>query len=240
MNKFHDIPKTYEEHTALEEHLAEHEGRMLQDDIAEIDRALSILEGNFGELMSIINRFGSPETLVYFDVRNRDQMEKYLLEIARQIHNFVAASKTVVDQNRRVIEKRYTGDDFLPEYEAYITQELLGSGPIQFVHDLRNFILHRSIPPVTAVLDLNETSHRLILDVPQLQQWKGWCKVSKDYLANANKGVDLADTVNAYMEVVRHFHDWRFARQREIHKAQFEDYNRLDSLRKGSRWTIRL
>jgi hypothetical protein len=240
MNKFYDIPKTYEEHAALEQHLAEHEARHLQDDIDEIDRALFILDGNFGELMSIINRFGSRETWVYFDVRNRNQLERYLLEIARQIHNFVAASKTVVDQSRRVIEKRYIGTDFQSEYEARITQELLESGPIQFVHDLRNFILHRSIPPVAAVLDLNKISHRLILDVPQLQKWKGWCNVSKDYLANTNEGVDLADTVNAYMEVVRHFHDWRFARQSEIHKAQFEDYNRLDSLRKGSRWAISL
>lgn len=237
MENLRDIPKTYEEHLALGEHLDQHDGRRLQNCIEEIDRALFVLEGNYSGLRGIIAKFGQRETFVYFDVRNRDDLERYLLEITRHIHNFVSASMTLVDHSRRVMREYYESDDFLAEYEDRIGREVGANGLTQFIQGLRNFTLHRSIPPIAAVLDLNAISHKLVLDRDALLLWDGWKAVAKQYLADAIGDVDLATVVDGYMEVIRSLHDWRYKRQCEIHRNIFEDYNRLSELYRQSKWS---
>ena len=103
-----------------------------------------------------------------------------------------------------------------------------------FVHDLRNYALHRRIPVTNATLTVAPARDRLIntvcLSVDSLRQWDGWSKTTKLYLQNLPDKLPLLYIVEACKKLVSEFNSWMVNRIKEIHSKEFRkvDKYRVD------------
>ncbi|MDQ3749460.1 MAG: hypothetical protein M3367_10700 [Acidobacteriota bacterium] len=234
-----EIPKNFQEHIKLEQIIIGHQGGEIFEKIKEIERSLYIFQGNFKELLMEINNFSQPENLVFFDVRNRENLESILVEIARRLHNFVAAALSLVEHTRRIVKEMYENTPFILEYKSELEKRIIFNEQIQFVHDLRNFTLHYELPPIAASLELNVIEHKLTIDIESLKKWTNWKSIPKKFLAVQSSDIILIDLVKKYAEIIFLFHDWLYNKQCEIHKEIFDEFNALNKAYSNSQWAIK-
>ena len=115
---------------------------------ARLRRTHEVIAGNLRELDKLIE---GPEqdwhlalNLVSNTGSHDAEQEAYFNEFDRLLHNVVAAIGTLIDHTR-VVARRYEGTPFYDEYTRRVQQ--VGALPAaRFVKDLRNYMLHRSLP----------------------------------------------------------------------------------------------
>ena len=197
MENVYEMPKNFEEHIKLERAILSHPGGKIFKKIEEIERSLYIFDGNFRDLLIDIDEFSKAENLVFFDVSNKEKLDRILIEIARRLHNFVAAAISLVEHTRKIISELYIDTAFMSEYQSELEKRIITNELIQFVHDLRNFTLHYELPPVGANLDLNKIQHKLIIDVESFKEWDNWKSLPKKFLASQSSNIFLRDLVRS-------------------------------------------
>lgn len=96
-----------------------------------------------------------------------------------------------------------------------------------FVHDIRNYALHRSIPITNATLTVAPTRDRLIstvcLSTDSLRQWDGWSQHGVLYLQHLADKLPLLDVVMPYKKLVSEFNSWMVERVKETHAEAFRE-----------------
>ena len=130
-----------EEYTACE-------GYRTRDAILDFGMGYKIFSGNYGQLKRELERARDPKLWLHlWDEKHRYKREQFNTEIARRLLNFVAAAKALVDNTRNFMSANYSGTDFRKEYQAHVDQELAPDPLVQFIHNLRNYMLHKSFLP---------------------------------------------------------------------------------------------
>jgi hypothetical protein len=165
-------------------------------------------------------------------------MDQFLNEVTRQLHNFVAAAKTLVEHTRIIAREMYEGTDLWKEYETEIACRFVKNPLIQFVHKLRDYILHRKLPLTSAKL-ISVLNASLLISVKEMRNWNGWTGLSREFIESANDEEKIEDIVNAYFDVIFAFHDWFHKRQLEFHKETFMEAEKLRQRLVNSSWHIK-
>jgi hypothetical protein len=107
----------------------------------------NVFHRNHEELQDWIAVKTLPE--VAFDLWTREtrfDLQAVILEVIRRLHNFLAASKTLVDTTRAVIRRSYPRSQVLRDYEAEVQARFTTDELVQFVHALRNNATHQGLP----------------------------------------------------------------------------------------------
>ena len=162
---------------------------------------------------------------------DRVELDKAHIEIIRLLHNFLAAAKTLVDHTRVVVQTLYNSTHpFRVEYDERKNLQFKDSNLSHFVHDLRNYALHRRIPVTNATLTVAPARDRLIstvcLSVDSLRQWDGWSRQAKLYLQNLPDKLPLLHVVEPYKKLVSEFNSWMVKRIKEIHSKEFRELDK--------------
>src|SRR5258706_2019743 len=109
--------------------------------------SLNIFRMNAQELIEITRRVNDPdEGLRLMYVQNREASQQTHREVARRVHNFVAASLTLGEHTRNYMRDHYSKTPVLERYQARIDAEFAPDPLGRFVQDLRNFMLHKGLP----------------------------------------------------------------------------------------------
>lgn len=135
---------------------------------------ISILSRNFAELSKALLHFENlKNALELMDQNNRKATERYLNEISRLLHNFLASAKTLIDHTRIFIDKNYKETKIFQLYTEKVKIAFKNDGLSKFIQDLRNFILHRGLPYTGLSLtpDLETT---VFLDRDLMLDWDKW------------------------------------------------------------------
>ncbi|HEY3947357.1 MAG TPA: hypothetical protein VGL78_19180 [Solirubrobacteraceae bacterium] len=77
--------------------------------------------------------------------------EELLAEVTQRLHNYVAGTMTLVDHSRRLLRGR--SGAVVDEFGAKLAS-VVENPEILFVRDLRNFMLHGSLPLIAHRLRL--------------------------------------------------------------------------------------
>jgi hypothetical protein len=143
-----------------------------------------ILTMNTQELINSLTDLNShPMVLSLWSAENSELFREYHGEVVRHFHNFLASAKTLVDHVRRYVNKNYAGSAFLDEYKQQVEVRFSHSALVAFVHDLRNFMLHRGLPETSARLAVNHScdgggaESTIRLRIGELRQWGRWSKL---------------------------------------------------------------
>jgi len=195
-----------------------------------LELSLYTFDHNYGELRNLIvllSNDPSTEPLMY--QRNRDQLHAVLREILRLLHNFVAATMSLVEHTRNLYKEMYRPRGLFRDYQDRVKRDFAHDPLCQFVQDLRNFLLHYRVPQISFSVHIEHADanklqeHRLVcLLKDDLRGWNGWTALAKKYLHDTVEEISLLDVIEGYRSRVIQFYQWFLARHLEIDAQDIE------------------
>lgn len=206
------------------------EGWIVEQQLKLLDASVEIFAANYRELKQVLDAFGKPElAMKILQRQDRDAvMRAGQIETLRRFHNFLASATTLVHHSRRTANRLYANLPFIAEYSARVEQDFRDSPLTQFIHRLRNYFLHQTLPPLAAHIEFGDTiTSSMTLDTADLRRWREWNHQSRIYLESADDELNLADVVEAYKNHVEQFHKWFVKRQLQVHSQAFAELRRL-------------
>lgn len=194
------------------------------------ERSLKVFAGNFRQFAELLDLIQDPN--YYLQQTSNEKTEELHSEITRLFHNYLAAVKSLIDHTRSYVEKRYINHEFESKYKAQIQSLFMDSNTSSMIIDLRNYLLHRGIPPST----IREIFHidtdkppeiQIAFKTSSLTDWKGWTSKSKEYMKNSGAHLGLKTLVAEYQNIVAHFYKWFDSELDNIHRAELEEFEKL-------------
>lgn len=147
-------------------------------------------------------------------------------DVLRHLHNFLASAKSLVEHTRNFITSTYAETSLLHDYHREVREKLAPSGVLHFVHDLRNYMLHKGIPLTREQFAWSRDSPEtftITFDLTRLRSWRRWSPEALDYLTHSPDHVRIADIVEEYTELVVRFHKWLNERRKQEDAAVFAE-----------------
>ena len=151
-------------------------------------------------------------------------------EINRLFHNFLAASKTLVDHTRAFLDDFYKGTALQGDFQAYIRAHIADDELCRFVHDLRNYALHRELPVHTMKIAYERDGAITIgvrINTRTLREWNNWTKPAAAFLARQSIEIDPVEIVDGYSERITALHDWLDTKLADFHAADLAEHATL-------------
>ena len=191
-------------------------------EIRQFTLSIQIFQQNAGELVGLLRNVKTgPAAMRLWALENRPVLDQLLREVARLLHNFVAASFSLVDHARRFHSRNYKDDGRFADYEGQVKARFAEDPLCQFVQDLRNFFIHRKVPNVLSTMSLKqgqEVDNTLFLEKADLGSFD-WKPLARQYLDAAPDRIDLLLVASSYATKVTDFYKWVFGRLEEIHAS---------------------
>jgi hypothetical protein len=181
--------------------------------------SVRLLEANAYELRRAVNYLTNDRRSILFD---RIELEPWLEEIARLLHNVVAAVKTLVDHTRALVKDLY-GDAGMPGYADRV-ETLLSNPVVPFVQETRHLFLHWKLPPIVHSSG-DGWNRRLKLRKKDLLAWSRWTTPARKYLEDSPEYIEIAPLIEQYLALIREFYAWFEEQERVNHAAVYETVN---------------
>lgn len=185
-----------------------------------------LFQRNYDELMAFIDYFCAPNVAFsYSPVEQKWLWYEGMHEIARLLHNFVAAALSLIEHTRVVYRQLYEPHNAIDEYLERVTATFAQHPLSQFVIKLRQMVQHYRMPSVVNHTEISGIRNGMAGDVriqlrlsqADLRQFDGWNAPAKRFIDEAGDSIDLRGVIVGYFRHVSNFYDWFDARQREVH-----------------------
>ena len=222
----------------LAEQIVNSEAYTLQQRVASIASTYRILDSNFIRLRSLLEAFRDAEPRnPIWNIDRRYEINAAAQEAIRLLHNFLSSTKTFVDLLRVIIHRHYEDSELLGEYQQEINRRFIGDPLTQFVHGLRNYMLHFSLPVTSAEMEIRADeveggftiTSRFILDVSALAEWDSWNDAAREYLEAQESDLDILLFSAEYHSKIEQFHVWIQRRIAEEHSTEFRWLEEMQS-----------
>ena len=119
------------------------------EDVRAFDQSRQVFYAAAGEFLVLLESACAPEVaLKLFTLESGALLDALYLEVLKKLQNFLAASKALVDHARAFYERSYRPLGQLAEYEDEVLARFAKHPPTQFVHGLRNYVVHVGLPDV--------------------------------------------------------------------------------------------
>lgn len=203
--------------------------------------SLNIFQMNALELMEATRKVRDPDQgVALMSQDHREARQQAHRELSRHIHNFVASSKTLVDHTRVFMEENYAGTQTHKYYQDQITSTFSTDPVSKFVHDLRNYMLHKGLPNSHMFMFLEqdpakpeqgaEITTGIRLDTESLLEWSGWTAPAKQYLEQAGEYIYIDQFVDEYLTRINQFHSLLEALLHDHHAVDLLELGKLQEL----------
>jgi len=210
-------------------------GAKLYAQLKGLDLTAEIFSRNSRQLLQTLADFERIEVgMPLWDAEKPELIANFNIEVSRLLHNFLAASATLGDHERALVERNFKGSDFEAEYKAR-AEETFGTPTLpRFVKALRNFFLHSEAVPTHATMSMSwkageqsKFDSTVRLNVQQARRWGGWKGAALDHLNSFVGDPPLRDIFVSYTGIVFKFYDWIGERVRAV---RAEDFMELQAL----------
>lgn len=204
--------------------------------------SLNILYMNATKLIEEAGKLQDPDIGLFLMFEsNRDAGEQAHREINRHIHNFVAAAKTLVDHTRVFLDGRYAGEEILVQIKQRISETFNNSPVCKFVHDLRNYMLHKGLPNSEMYLHGTNTGADGQMHIAtgvrikslSLLDFSGWTAPAKAYIYSSGEYIDISEFAQQYINEIQKFDEWLIATLYQNHNADLIELSQLQNATPG-------
>jgi len=219
----------------LDRQIADHPGRIEYVRLQAFARMLgAVFVRNLWELLALLNRAAIDEELAMELVQNvRDPVirEAFQAETLQRLHNYVAASATLVDHSRRLLNGQ--SGPLVDEFEVR-KRALNDDNSVIFVLDLRNFTVHRTLPFLAHTVSLTnvntpnmEMTSEVELSTGDLKVWTGWDVRSKAFLEDQGERLALRPVIAHHGQVTEELNRWLSTSLAKANEDALDAVNRL-------------
>lgn len=199
--------------------------------------SLNIFQMNALELIEATRKLRDPDLglPLMFDA-NREASQQAHRELNRHIHNFVASAKSLVDHTRVFLKESYANSAILESIQLKIKNTFSESPVTAFVHDLRNYMVHKGLPNSHVFMDWrqdpsagasSQVTSGIRFDKQSLAGWSSWTAPAKHYMEQCGEYIDIHRFTDEYVVAVTRFHSWLEYTLREHHSAELDELEDL-------------
>jgi hypothetical protein len=201
---------------------------------------LNIFRMNAQELIEITRRVNDPdEGLRLMSQNNREVGQQTHREVTRRVHNFVAASLTLVEHTRIFMREHYSNTPIFDRYQAKVDAEFANQPLVRFVQDLRNFMLHNGLPGSEMFMNFQSNpdlpngggvlTTGIHIRAAQLLAWSRWSAPARTFIESSGEFVDIRTFAEAYTDNIVSFHDWLQGELNQFHLADLDELRALQT-----------
>lgn len=220
-----------EELAKVYKQIREHPAHRLYLDIEAFFRSMEHVFGaNSVELLLLLDQAASDTRLALELVQNAydDPVRReFNARLDQRLHNYLAATQSLVDHSRRLLDKLGSGEVHT-EFATRLATAQEGD-LMPFMIDLRNYTQHRILPTtgVTTRFSTKGASARILLNVAPLRRWKKWSPAAKRWLAAQPDDIDLRTILVDHHERVWALNDRLRVMVATANEAGQEEVNEL-------------
>lgn len=203
----------------------------IRQQLLAFNTSIYIFDKNFEELHRLINfLLNHPEAEMLLSERNKDRLRGVQIDIIRRLHNFVAASLSLIDHTRRLYKKLYADSDQFPEYQAKVDSEFKVDPLSQFIKCLRQYCQHYKAPDIGIKVTVTQSEEGMteqkqsILMLDDLKTFDSWNSHAKKFIDSQGEAIDILEVASAYREKVITFYKWFQSRQIDIHSDELKRF----------------
>lgn len=198
--------------------------------------SLNIFEGNLRELNECCKLIENPEIgLKLMSSEHCEAGAQAHRESMRLFHNFLASAKSLVDHTRVFVEETYAGTSVLTLYNEHTTKTFAEDHLSKFVHDLRNYMVHKGLPGCQMSIEAKNfgpngqcaIESTVSLRTGDLLAWGRWHRLSVEYLEQAPEQIKLSSIAASYGDRVLSFYAWFDSTLDDFHAQDLEELKRL-------------
>lgn len=201
--------------------------RRLELDLSGLEMSAFTLDHNYEEFRVLILALVSPSGREMFSLRNQDKLHAIAMDIARRLHNFVAAAFSLFDHTRHLYNTLNIRSKPFPEYE-HVKDQLTQAGVCQFIVGLRKYSQHYRLPSITIVtqesVEAGGFVRTVCLSKSELLGFSGWSAAAKRYLGSLPDHIDVLAEATAYHKEMLTFNEWFLRRERELHTKELDRF----------------
>jgi hypothetical protein len=218
---------------AAQQRIVEHPGfkeKQLYDGLA---RTLyAVFAPNRDELITLLDRAKSDSELAIELFQNmwrpvvRTQFEGAVM---RALHNYVASAMALVDHARRIMRDR--SGPLVEEFEQR-KLELLAHPEIPLIHNLRNYVLHHSLPFIGHEVRVQpapgiDATTEIRLSTRELGAWGGWSAAARGLICANEDELALRPVVDIHAALVVELNEWLVEQMSIANASALAEVNRL-------------
>lgn len=213
------------------EELKQHPANEIFRKYKRLDASIYIFNRNYFQLKKYIEFYKSEKEC--FNIIGDGTSEnywKYLMEVTRLLHNYVASVHSLIDHTRVYCNNEYLKKGLFLDYSNKVEMTFKNNSCAVFIKELRQYIQHYSIPDVfiKVVLRINNVDVRLKLNSKTLMAYTRWHKLSKEYIRIQEENVDLENAIDEYRNIVIEFYNWFRTRENDLNKVILQNYIELE------------
>ena len=131
-----------------------------------------------------------------------------------------------------MLDAEVAGDTIMPEYDARVPSTFVKDPLSQFVQKLRVFIQHYKSPHISYLTAWDDPASQPLRTAIILQEdllaFDEWGEKAMEYLAAADRGVDILEATEKYRTSVLKFYEWFQTKQNEIHAADLQEFRQKE------------
>jgi hypothetical protein len=236
MNAMEDKQQENQNATRLEaaqRRIIEHHGykeKELYDGLARTMYA--VFMPNRDELVALLDRAKNDPELAIELFQNmwrpniRMQFEGAVM---RALHNYVASAMALVEHTRRIMRDR--SGPIVDEFERR-KLAVLDHPEIQFIQNLRNYVLHRSLPFIGHEVRVQpepgvDATSEIRLSTRELRAWDKWSAAARRLIDSNEDELALRPIVDVHAALVIDLNEWLIEALSKANSETLAEVNRL-------------
>lgn len=206
----------------------------LRADLISISATAKVFIGNGHEVLHLCRVINTPQAMRLFDVRRRAELDAFIDDIDRTLHNYLSSAYSLNTCLRRARDRRWAGTATGDEYNA--RDPYRKPGIPAFMRGLRNATQHERIPAMAANSHAERATdggwtleHYITLPRDALRRldWSQ-CKKGLAYLASLGEDPRLEPLLEALEQEWVLFTEWFEQQYHTLYTAEFADLDRLN------------
>jgi len=146
-------------------------------------------------------------------------------EITRRLINHIGTVFLLVEYMRRENEHLKKENRAIPEYSEKVKMTFEQNGNIQFVHKLRNYVIHNAMLNLKLVTKITPNSEfdetRTMLETEELLHKGEWNRISREYIMQNAPQIDLFNCIKEYSDSQEKFFIWFLNEYKKQYETEF-------------------
>lgn len=218
----------------LHERILAHPGKKYLDTLMTYSVSKNILAGNGIQLRKLLEYLEDPNRIPeLWALDKREHLRNLHSEVVRHFHNFLASVRTLVDHTRVVMRSQSISEAHRAEYQKAVSKQFASDPLARFMQDLRNYMLHKTIPVTSFELawqkDTDRTDSSVYVNLDKMADWQGWSLAGRIFIEANRPQIRMMTLVDNYEDKVRKFYEWFCPCFLEYYKKEIDGVTALQT-----------
>ena len=192
------------------------------------------LEANYRELLESLERIRPQAIPDDLGTPIDNEWVIPLQDICRYLHNYLAATSSLIDHMRVLYRDIYKQNGLIPNYQTEVDARFIDNGVTRLVSAFRNINMHchHLMITYTQNVKIDRGGSSITSDVfirkDEILAHGKLHAAARTFLESSGNQISLESIIRRYHDTIVDFYEWFSAWQQEIHSKAFGHVERIE------------